>query len=1847
MKNIIDTLKEIVENQNRPHLNVDLSDVNTITNVGRKNDKELYPDPSATPLVVKWIKGSYIQERGLGSNKEVLVSPSLFLQTSKKIVWEPIDSQILTTSFAPAGANILFGVQLYARNTISLNLDLYISSGIVGIYTKGAEDTDFTLVADAYSSKSNIIYLQGNVWTTVVVVYYCATSNNGMSFVLDTTQVFQWKYLDVSSPSVPEWSSIPLTRTTINEPSRQTKITLNWKRNDDIDFAGNGIYKKSMKGSGINYKGGIVGTIINTVFGATLQEDYWFYTNSNATINLGDKIGAVGVYLFDVDKKFYTKANKILNPYFYNNNSNWNLNNGGTIYNGFGGKYINKYYNLNITATNKHYSLISTLAQINIDTLYYVGVYSDNDLLSDYSYNSNGYGSSPSGWAQTGLYTMIATRCNYRTIMRINRSSGDGFFKTINSAISFSTTASYWISVEASCQKLDSYYLSFHLNAGATVYSSPTLLGERGFIRSSLKFTPSAAGAGYLKVHVLATTSDTVFNTLDFSLINMQAVFPTYILDEKLRINYYTNTARTACVTPYLDFDFNNTSLMGNRYKFLLGGTLYNYGEQVFPKDCNYITLSYIATLKSTVLSGNLNRKIYFAFLSEQNTEANPFLSLYTADSNIYRVNTSYALFDILGAVNVEVDYNIFEHVADRLRHADDGAIVSWDDFEVEDNHTYSYYLDAYDNSSFKNRSSLSTIATIYSGDTTAPKAPSGLSFYAYEGGITYKWTNPTATDFSHVNIYGRTGDLLYKVKGIAGTLSYYVEQVSGTASIKRKLKAVDLWNNISVASITGTCSPLPKHPIFKVHYETVNGTTLLPNENNWFKDTVVIAASVINNYLYTYNYRTRDTGGVDTWGAWTSLSNNKVTFSSDGKRAIQFKVIDSNSEEFESDIYSVNVDKTKPVWSDKWEYWYGFKDVPGGNILAWRDSKISDALSGLNKLSIYKSEITPLNANIGFEEGGIGTLPDNWTLTVTTGGATLIGNTDNHYAGEKSARLRFSDSTVVAKIYSSEFTINDGDIVPYQTYAQASISNVIPDFVKLALETNAGQILSSIIVNYIYSNVVGKGSIWTYMGSNYIHSGAATIAKLQIRVNKYTSNSCDCMFFDDVVAFKNPSYNHLVDLNSNVLSYKDTDIDAWQYYSYANKYTDYASNTSATSYQVVMRGVADYRDKYKNIIDNSSFERTYRTANGTIMADGWVSWYYSGQFTKTKEEDWYEVSKDGGYHGNNYVKLSSFSSGTALSCNDIHILPYTGRNRTFVYSFYTKGSGAGTSWGYIYLSGKSAERNVVKTKTYNFSVGLSEGWKRVSGTFYVTAPSICYFWMAFVGGHSSNPATCAYVDAVQLEEKDNLPASDYYESKVVTADYLQGAFIRGNWIEADSIYGGHIRANTITATNISANSITATHLRAGSVTANKIQADTITASQLKMSPVKFYKTEHSWYNITSASLWGHTRACWATTNLSTYIEHPYSIYYCGQLKTTGSIVFGVKDYNLSNQGVPFRRVDETVFKEYHACSTIGFKNYNGYMGTGWNDWCKGIIGLHEANNKLYILTNSAYDFGANEPATIWIDVWSINKSLTNETPLGTIKLVSADRSLHRNYAEMIAKSELVDGGTIYLLYQEADKTKLFLGAFGLDGSVKHNPTVMLTPDDMDIMTFAQSRQTFMGVHPDTHTIITGMFCEGTAYYRYIDKELSSKSGLKAITSYAPFPKEMSIHAGDIVCATGSILHWCLTGDNSSVHGYKATTINGTILISPHFKWSNSNLQVRTPIWRNDVFYNNWVYTYGQPAVTNPRGIKLPTGFMFIMQSTPYDADVNSYALSRLIVHKNEEYSFASLSLFDILNRYY
>ena len=102
--------------------------------------------------------------------------------------------------------------------------------------------------------------------------------------------------------------------------------------------------------------------------------------------------------------------------------------------------------------------------------------------------------------------------------------------------------------------------------------------------------------------------------------------------------------------------------------------------------------------------------------------------------------------------------------------------------------------------------------------DTTAPNVPSSVSATGQFEAISVNWTNPTASDFSHVDVYQSTSSGgTYALVGKSSGTSFVKVGLSTTTAYYYKVKAVDFTGNqsafSSVVSATTTAAPAATIP--------------------------------------------------------------------------------------------------------------------------------------------------------------------------------------------------------------------------------------------------------------------------------------------------------------------------------------------------------------------------------------------------------------------------------------------------------------------------------------------------------------------------------------------------------------------------------------------------------------------------------------------------------------------------------------------------------------------------------------------------------------------------------------------------------------------------------------------------------------------------------------------------------------------------------------------------------------------------------------------------------------------------------------------------------------------------
>jgi predicted phage tail protein len=102
--------------------------------------------------------------------------------------------------------------------------------------------------------------------------------------------------------------------------------------------------------------------------------------------------------------------------------------------------------------------------------------------------------------------------------------------------------------------------------------------------------------------------------------------------------------------------------------------------------------------------------------------------------------------------------------------------------------------------------------------DTTAPNVPSSVSATGQFEAISVNWTNPTASDFSHVDVYQSTSSGgTYALVGKSSGTSFVKAGLSTTTTYYYKVKAVDFTGNQSafsgVVNATTTTAPAATIP--------------------------------------------------------------------------------------------------------------------------------------------------------------------------------------------------------------------------------------------------------------------------------------------------------------------------------------------------------------------------------------------------------------------------------------------------------------------------------------------------------------------------------------------------------------------------------------------------------------------------------------------------------------------------------------------------------------------------------------------------------------------------------------------------------------------------------------------------------------------------------------------------------------------------------------------------------------------------------------------------------------------------------------------------------------------------
>lgn len=1418
-KNSFDIIKKQIDKQTKKSVNTEL-DFTAVSNVD--SAKENTNIISSTTLNPIWTKGSYILNRSTG------ITVESFRNYSGQIKWELINSKIIDTKFSDKYANNLFGIQLYTRNsTAVIPIEINLVGGYLKVFLKTEDDTSFFEVYDSVTDTDNGIInleLPGNKWATVIFTFVSNKVGSELYFNADFSNVYSWKYLDIISPTVPEWATIPISRTVIDPKIAKVKYTLNWSKDIDIGFGGNGIYKKYLKDSGcyisksVPYK-----TVEPTSATSAKEADKWLISFNTGTINSGDVI-SFSDNSYTISNTTAVLPNLLINGNFRNNNNFWDFS-VGTIVSKNNSCFGSNYYELNINATNTKYTLTTgTYTAVSaIANSYLAGIYTSHDLMLDRIYGLDGYNSEPSRW-NTTLNSIVATRSGNSEVMTVDRSTGAGTITSGQNSFYLSTTASYSLIAPASSQRLDSFVVSFHMNSGATVSILPTCNSKLKYYFNKHTFTPSVTGSGYLKLTIPATTSSTNFVTLQFLNFKLKQKFNnTCDFNEYFSVNFYQSNLSN-CATASATLSMNQGYGI-NSYSFALG----SFQPMKFPVTCSFIKLQYVASLNTISTPINLNRKIFFNYFTKEfiNTRYSIF-----ATTSLWVKTTSIMEYTI----GSQIKLLKYDHIIDRPRQADDGSIVTWDDFDIEPDTDYSYVLDAYDTSAFKNRSSYSSIATLYSGDTISPKVPTNYILTGLAGGLLHSWTNPTANDLSKIKCYSdvELSNIIFEISsGGTNQSNTYSEFTTSTALASRYLVAIDSFNNES-SNTLATASALPQGEVnpfnFSIVWKTEAGVITNPNENGWF-NTNIVGSLISDNFgiISTLYYASQGE-------SLTASPTYCHTFTTDINTILYWKAIDIYGHISEY-THEFKLDKTIPAWSlSKYRFWSTTTDAkPGYNLLDWTNSYITDAMSGKDNIYIYRDQVDALNSNPNFEENILSSGVVGWTFNVNSSiYPTLLIETDKKFNGNNCIKLLNRTTAPAASLISSSFKMDTNQSIDIFGRVAGSISGNI--IYKLSLRTtNTKSILASIsksLSSYSLSTLY-----WRFLNFSYYNVSSATFVELCYETTGLdeASKINEYILLDEIVAVKDMSLSFLERVSSGYSSFNDTNVEAWKGYVYGIKVADKAGNISSFSDYKYTRSVMDYRDKYRNLLDNSSFERVYLDSSSDLKAYNWVGYYWNqsntSPFATTNLGNGGQINTENinAYNSENYI-VSSPGYARQVHQHDINVLSYNGKAKRFVYSGYAKKSHNNSSTGVIGVitynnKHVSVSQSGVSNNYETFSV--TSTWERVYGSFNISTPSvknITFYFGTFSGG-----SICW--DAMQFEEKDIGGPTDYYDTKSLTLDQLQSNLIRGNIIESESIFAENIQANTITATQIKANTITA----------NEIKTNTITTNELNLSDANIY----------------------------------------------------------------------------------------------------------------------------------------------------------------------------------------------------------------------------------------------------------------------------------------------------------------------------------------------------------------------------------------------------------------------
>lgn len=1442
--NLLDVLKKQIAEQTKSHLNTDLHKSRP-QGVTRSDQQSIVGGVS--DFIPKWTYGSYNLQRSNG------LTVSDFINYSGVITWKIIESQKITLDDLTTGSNHFLGVQLFANRDLSLPLEIVTTTGFLRVYTKNEGETSFNEITAINTDVATTINvpLKAFTWTTIAITFYGYYFGSRLHVGSTYPNVVSWRFIDITSPNIPTWADPPLEVVLANPQNARDAIRLRWKKDKELSFAGNIIYRKSKLLSGGQIESSAPSRVVSLLSHHENDHQKWFRCNTIGSLNSGDIISAASTLTaatFKVSQIINIEANKIKNSVFANGTKYFiidkaaNVNYSRINYNPYIGDYYLHFdgYITSALSPDGKISITSTYINVAPQTYYSANIFSKADLLSKRPYNLGGYGSTPSRWQVKNLTSAIATRRNGLQAVQLIRSSAAGSistkYTTANHVMYLQAynVATYQISCRASSSKLTAFSISIKNEGSTVLLTTPTLYAGPGYLYNNYKFSISSAAYARLVVNIHAKSGIYTSSTIDLSLIDVSYVTRNLSrMREGLRLYYYQSN-KTPCSPSgtFLPIGFSQ----GVR----ADGSAISTGWLKLPSTCAYLKMSYIASIISgTAPLGYVHNDI-FGFSLVENREQS-VISVYSTPYSLVRT-----ISNAPSTPGSLIYFEQFQPVHDRPRQSSDGEIITWDDYSIEDNTVYEYLLQAYDNSVFKNTSGFSVSASIRSGDHVAPKPPSSYTLTPAFGGFIHDWVAPTASDLRYIRCYSDVGltNTLFQIPGIINSPQSYTESNTVFATQTRYLTAIDAYGNESSA-VNASAKPLdlPKLTCNVAIIQDLGGgdiERLEPTPGRWYSGTVTASLilsrySPIASYMYSLYQDEKHYYSSTDWSSWTEFNGQYTitdSFANNLRHRLRFKIKDIYGNWSDVKEITIFYDSMQPAWKTNKRHQYWDKTTQGYDgyiLLKWNKQYVTDKnvgivgvginsifdRSGLKETFISRATLNITNKNPNFDYGKLNETPVGWRLRAGSLGYDMTASLylDDFYSPNQCVKLRTKSIAGAYQGYLASSTIRLNANATIYTHIRVKNSSSVDQTYKLQIVDKN----KTALAYTTYSNQTTT-TYWKYHALSYKNITGAMIT-VQVELAKLSGGGNivgDYLLVDEFVAYKEPQFKQIAAVASRHTSFTDTKVSPWSDYLYYTQISDEVGNLSTISDYKHARPAIDYRSKFRNMLNNSSFEKVRKTATNRLEPENWVPWIWSGPFATTSISPTSSLSVRMGdsFHGQHCVQLKRTNTSVydRWVQNDINILAYNGTPRKFVISgYFRRYPGASSGAGFLGVQQYSKDHTLVSSKTFSISVA-TDSWTRVSGTFSVAAASVSNL-SVYVRAQSvvSLPLLA---DAIQLEEKETLPASEYYDNYAITADYIQGNLIRANMIEADSIYGNHIRAGTITATNIKANTITATQFR-------------------------------------------------------------------------------------------------------------------------------------------------------------------------------------------------------------------------------------------------------------------------------------------------------------------------------------------------------------------------------------------------------------------------------------------------